>query len=124
MFGKKKKYNKMQELNYDGKKFGIVEVSGNSETSNDMIFEFKQEGNILTCEYVGGKIRKGQLLGLVSPEGRISMDYQQINTDDKLNTGVCKSRPQRLDNGKIRIHETWRWTTGDKSYGVSILEEL
>lgn len=29
-----------------------------------------------------------------------------------------------MKNGKIRLHETWEWTSGDKSAGKSILDEL
>jgi len=39
-------------------------------------------------------------------------------------TGTCFSKPEIMDNGKIRLHETWKWTSGDKSKGNSILEEI
>jgi hypothetical protein len=29
-----------------------------------------------------------------------------------------------LGNGKIRLHETWQWTSGDFSSGTSIIEEI
>ncbi len=29
-----------------------------------------------------------------------------------------------MDNGTIRLHETWQWTYGDKSKGNSILEKI
>jgi len=38
-------------------------------------------------------------------------------------TGVCTSKPEFLANGKIRLHESWKWTSGDKSEGKSINEE-
>lgn len=51
------------------------------------------------------------------------MSYHQINTDGNLMTGVCTSKPEFLANGKIRLHESWKWTSGDKSEGKSINEE-
>lgn len=39
-------------------------------------------------------------------------------------TGVCKSIPEILSNGKIRLYEKWKWTSGDKSEGKSIIEEI
>ena len=39
-------------------------------------------------------------------------------------TGICYSKPEVQSNGKIRLHETWKWTSGDKSNGESILEEI
>lgn len=39
-------------------------------------------------------------------------------------TGICNSKLEILHNGKIRLHETWQWTSGDKSKGESIIEEV
>lgn len=41
-----------------------------------------------------------------------------------LLTGVCTSTPEILESGKMRIHEEWVWTSGDRSRGRSILEEV
>jgi len=41
-----------------------------------------------------------------------------------LMTGTCHSTPELLENGKIRLIENWQWTSGDKSKGNSVLEEL
>ena len=51
------------------------------------------------------------------------MRYHQINDNDQFMTGVCLSKPEIMENGKIRLHETWEWTSGDKSKGKSIVEE-
>jgi len=51
------------------------------------------------------------------------MRYHQVNQKGELMTGMCKSMPEILENGKIRLHESWEWTSGDKSKGSSIIEE-
>jgi hypothetical protein len=51
------------------------------------------------------------------------MRYHQVNDKDELMTGICKSIPEILENGKIRLHENWEWTSDDKSKGTSIIEE-
>ena len=89
-----------------------------------MVFHYMQTGNILTCTYKGKNILKGQLMGLVAPNGSIEMTYHQANTKGEIMTGVCSSKPEHLPNGKIRLHETWQWTSGDKSKGTSTLEEI
>jgi hypothetical protein len=86
-------------------------------------FLYKQEGNILTADYSGGRIIKGQLIGIVDEMGNIEMRYQQVNDLGKFMTGLCRSSPEILKNGKIRLHENWQWTSGDLSKGQSILEE-
>lgn len=88
-----------------------------------MVFLYQQSGNVLTCTYEGKNIRQGHLIGLVDEHGGIEMSYHQINARSELMTGVCTSVPE-LINGKIRLHETWKWTSGDRSKGTSILEEI
>lgn len=39
-------------------------------------------------------------------------------------TGKCTSKPEILENGKIRLHENWEWTSNDKTKGKSIIEEI
>lgn len=51
------------------------------------------------------------------------MCYHQVNHDDILMTGKCISKPEILSNRKIRLYEKWKWTSGDKSEGESIIEE-
>lgn len=78
----------------------------------------------MTSEYSGGKIIKGHLIGIVDDNGNINMRYHQINNKGEIMTGICKSKPEILENNKIRLYESWKWTSGDKSKGQSILEEL
>jgi hypothetical protein len=111
-------------MNYNNKKFRPVSNTENGETSNETIFHYKQEGNILTSTYSGGKIIKGHLIGLVDENGNIDMRYHQVNEKGELMTGICNSTPEIMENGKIRLHEKWQWTAGDNSKGNSILEEI
>lgn len=111
-------------INYNNRKFKPVSSSDNSETTVDTIFLYQQDGTILTSSYQGGSISKGHLIGLVSQDGTINMSYHQINNNGKLMTGICTSKPEITSNGKIRLHETWQWTSGNKSKGHSILEEI
>ena len=111
-------------MNYNNRKFRPISNSENGEVSNDMIFHYQQTDNILTCTYHGENIISGHLIGLVDMNGTIEMNYHQVNLNGKLMTGICYSKPELLKNGKIRLHEKWEWTSGDKSKGNSILEEI
>lgn len=111
-------------MNYHDKKFKPIKNTENGETSAETIFHYKQIDNLLTCEYAGGKIIKGQLIGLVDVDGKIDMRYHQLNDKGQLMTGFCTSIPEILPNGKIRLHERWQWTSGDHSSGQSTLEEI
>ncbi len=111
-------------MDYNNKKFRAIQNSENGETSAETIFLYKQNGNILTSSYKGGKIIKGHLIGLVDEDGIITMAYHQINDLGAIMTGTCNSTPELLENGKIRLNEDWQWTSGDKSKGKSIIEEI
>ncbi|MEM5565989.1 n-acetylglutamate synthase [Psychroserpens sp. AS72] len=111
-------------FNYNDKKFKAVKNTANGETSEETIFHYKQTKNIVTATYSGGQIIEGHLIGLVSKHGEINMRYHQVNVNGDLMSGVCKSTPEIVSNGKIRLHEEWQWTSGDKSKGNSIIEEL
>jgi hypothetical protein len=111
-------------INYDDRRFRPVRNTANGETSSETVFHYRQEGNILTSTYSGGRIRNGHLIALVDEEGHIDMRYHQVNDKGELMTGVCRSIPEVMPNGKIRLHETWQWTSGDGSSGDSVLEEV
>ena len=111
-------------INYNDRKFSPVSNSDNGEVDNETIFHYRQEGNVLTCNYQGNLIQKGQLMGLVDTEGNIEMRYHQVNVNGELMTGICQSSPEIMNNGKVRLHEKWQWTSGDLSKGESVLEEL
>jgi hypothetical protein len=110
-------------MNYHDKKFRPISNTVNGQTSSETLFIYKQVGNIITSDYSGGKIKYGHLIGLVDQTGNIEMSYHQVNINDELMTGICISKPEILENGKIRLHENWEWTSGDKSKGTSIIEE-
>lgn len=113
-----------KNINYDKKTFRPCTNSENGETSDATTFYYRQVGNILTATYSGGKIKFGHLIGLVDEFGNIDMRYHQININNELMTGICKSKPEVLPNGKLRLHEIWQWTSGDNSKGTSIIEEI
>ncbi len=111
-------------MNYNGKKFSPVSNTDNGEVDAETIFHYQQNANILTCEYGGNAIVQGHLIGLVAEDGSIDMRYHQVNKAGVLMTGICKSIPEVLSDGRIRLHETWQWTSGDMSKGESVLEEV
>lgn len=111
-------------MNYNKKKFKAIENSPNGEVSRDLVFHYQQDGNMLTCDYSGGQIKKGHLIGLVDSNGHINMRYHQVNDRGELMTGKCQSTPETMSNGKVRLHESWQWTSGDLSKGTSVLEEV
>ena len=112
------------KIDYNNKTFRLIVNSKSGQTSTETIFNYKQEGNILTSEYSGGQIKTGHLIGIVDESGNINMRYHHVDVNDELMTGLCHSSPEILEDGKIRLHESWQWTSGDLSKGHSIIEEM
>lgn len=110
-------------FNYDKKLFKAIQNSNNGQVAEGLTFLYRQKNNIVTCEYAGGDIIQGHLIGLVDEKGIIQMRYHQVDVNGQLMTGKCTSTPNVMANGKIRLHEVWQWTSGDESKGSSILEE-
>ena len=111
-------------MNYHNKIFRPVTNTENGEVSGDTIFQYRQAGNIVTAEYAGGQIVTGHLIALVDKEGGLDMRYHLINDKGELQTGFCRSVPEHLPDGRLRLHESWQWTSGDQSRGSSVVEEL
>ena len=109
---------------YGGRLFRAATLSGRSETTADTIFKYEQVGNLIMATYSGGDIRYGQMVGKVQDDNTLDMRYQHMNRMDKIRTGICKTTPEALPGGKLRLHESWYWTCGDESAGSSILEEI
>ena len=110
--------------NYNNRIFRSVSNSSNGEVNNQTVFEYHQSGNIVTAIYSGGNIISGSLIALVDDEGKLDMRYQHVNNQQQLMTGICISTPEILPDGKIRLHEKWQWTCGDRSNGESVIEEI
>lgn len=114
----------MIEINYHNKLFRSKSNTPNGEVDGQTIFKYTQDDNLITGTYSGGQIISGQLIAIVNENGTLDMRYQHINNDQEFRTGICTSTPKVLENGKIILHEKWQWTSGDKSQGESIIEEI
>ncbi|MDP5140659.1 MAG: n-acetylglutamate synthase [Spirosomaceae bacterium] len=112
------------KINYHNRRFRPVQNAENGEASTETEFHYLQKDNVITRTYNGGDIVSGNLIALVSEDGALNMRYQQVNKQGELMTGICQSTPEILPNGKIRLHEKWQWTSGDKSSGESVVEEV
>jgi len=109
---------------YNGKEFRSVSNSQSGEVSDETTFYYQQKGAVISARYQGGAIREGNILGKVEADGTIQMSYQHWNKDNEFRAGICTSTPEKLPNGKIRLHESWEWTNGIHGSGESIIEEI
>lgn len=111
-------------ISYHNRRFRSVQNSATGEVSSETVFRYFQDGDIVWAEYSGGEIVRGHLIAKCDGEGRLDMRYQHINRQGELMTGVCRSTPEVLPDGRIRLRERWQWTSGDLSSGESTIEEV
>lgn len=112
-------------VDYDGRIFRTLRPEGSADAAEDTLFRFHQQGKIVWAEYEGGGVLRGSLIGTVSDDGSLEYGYQHINRNHELRTGLCRSAPEPIfgPGGKLRLRGEWRWTNGDLSSGVSVIEE-
>lgn len=111
-------------LNYDGRRFRPVTNTPNGQVNGETLFQYSQDGDLLTATYAGGGIRSGSMTGLVRGDGGLEFCYQHVTDGGELRSGVCRSRPVSMADGRLRLEEKWRWTLGDLSEGESAVEEV
>ncbi|UDY24670.1 hypothetical protein [Nocardioides sp. Kera G14] len=111
-------------IDYDGRVFRPVSLSPNGTVSTETVFVYRQRRRVITSAYQGGDIVAGHLIGLVDAEGNLDFRYHQLTVEGELQAGSCHSTPEVLEDGRIRLHESWQWSTGDRSTGTSTLEEV
>jgi len=111
-------------INYHNRRFKVASTAEAGEVSTDLVFHYQQENNIVTCIYKDHNVAYGHLIGKVDDEGNIDIRYHQINSQGVIKTGKCFSKPVILENGKIQLHETWEWLSGDSGGGNTIIQEL
>ena len=112
------------KINYHNRTCMPVSNSENGQVNSETRFYYQQQGDIITALYRGGEIVTGQILGKVNDEGVIEMRYQHLDIRGHFQTGNCTSTPEVLDDGRIRLFESWQWTNGDLSKGSSVIEEI
>lgn len=111
-------------VSYEGRRFRSAENSATGEVGPETVFTYRQDGDVVSATYEGGGVRSGVLIATADPEGNLDARYAHVNASGGLMTGECRTTPEALPDGRLRLHEEWRWTSGDGSSGRSVVEEI
>ncbi|WP_319381407.1 DUF6421 family protein [Thiomicrorhabdus sp.] len=115
---------RMVKIDYDGRRFHTLLNSGNGEVGEQTLFDYRQQGNLVTASYEGGEILCGHLIAKVLPDQRLDMRYHHLNRNGELKIGTCLSTPSYLEDGRLSLDEVWQWLCDDFSRGQSKIVEL
>jgi hypothetical protein len=111
-------------VQYEGRVFRSVANSDGGDVGEGTTFHYHQQADIVWATYSGGSVRFGTLLARVDEDGNLDMRYQHVSIEGEFKSGLCRSRPEQLPDGRLRLHEQWQWTGGAEGRGVSIIEEI
>ena len=111
-------------VNYESRRFAPVQNSANGDVDGATVFEYRQRGGRVWARYHGPGVVFGSLVAASDPAGALDMRYRHFTPAGELRAGICRSTPEILPDGRLRLQENWQWTVGDRSTGRSVLEEL
>ncbi len=114
----------MSDINYHNRVFKALANSDTGEVGDDTRFHYRQKGDVVWATYSGGSIKFGTLTAKCLENGELDMRYGHVNVEGQMMTGSCYSKPEVLADGRLKMHETWQWTSGDESSGTSLLIEV
>jgi hypothetical protein len=107
-------------IDYDGRRFSpVTETPGHAPVAH-----YHQTGDLVWGEFSGGDVRRGSIAGTSAPNGVLRFAYCMVLDSGKVITGLCRSVPEVLGDGRIRLTEHWERYGPDASSGISALEEL
>ncbi len=101
-----------------------MENTENGEVSGETLFHYRWRGDVIWATYEGGSVRLGTAGGKSGKDGQLHFLYQRVNVQGEFMRGRCRSIPKVLEDGRYRLNESWQRTSGDRSSGCSIVEEI
>ena len=113
----------MSSISLNDVKMNVISTAKNGVVNDKTIFQFKQDENVVTAHYAGGKIRKGFLVGVVA-ENHLSFSYCQIQTDNRLDNGISNCEISVDIDGKIMLIENFEWASRNGEVGKNIFKQL
>ncbi|HAS45336.1 MAG TPA: hypothetical protein DCS93_32935 [Microscillaceae bacterium] len=110
-------------MNLHNKKFRAV-ANHEGLSSDETIFQYYQQGKVITGRYRGGKIAEGFIVGKQTSDQAIELLFQCLTTEGELLSGASQGTLTLNQAGKIEIHFDWQWFNGDQSGGKSHYVEV
>ena len=107
-------------IDYDGRRFSPVTGKPGPTT----VAHYHQTEDLVWGEFAGGDVRRGSIAGTSAPDGVLRFAYCMVLDNGTVVTGLCRSVPEVLDDGRVRLTEYWERFGSEASSGISTLEEL
>jgi hypothetical protein len=109
-------------MNLDGVRMFVSSTDEDGVVGSETELRFVQKGSRVIAHYSGGNVARGCLVGWLSASG-LTFRYAQREASGEIHAGRSVCEVVRLDNGRIRIREHFRWSTRSGS-GINVFDEL
>jgi hypothetical protein len=107
-------------FDYDGRLFRPVDADG----AEAPVARYHQDGDVVWGEFAGGRVRRGSIAGTCGADGTLHFGYCMVLDSGEVISGCCRSVPEMLGDGRIRLTEQWERYRPHPATGVSYLEEI
>ncbi len=108
----------MNDINFNNKTFSLVVNSENGQVNSETVFEYKQNGDLVTADYHGGSIVYGKIIAKLNG-AQLDMLYQCLTTADELKAGRAIADITFTEQHKIKLRLNWEWLGDKNEKGVS-----
>ncbi len=109
-------------LSLDGLRMRVVSTAEGGEVNTETLFEFAQDGLVVSARYSGGKVQLGYLVGTIGEE-ELCFRYAQVDDSGRLDGGHSTCEIRRLADGRIQLLEHFTWDSRAGS-GTNTFEEI
>lgn len=109
-------------LSLDGVSMRVTSTSSGSVVDRSTLFSFRQSGSTVQCQYTGGAVKYGTLIGTLN-QNCLEFAYVQRDVLGRVDAGESRAEIVRLTDGRLSMHEHYRWLTRAGT-GVNVFEEL
>lgn len=105
-------------MNLNNKRFKTKE-NQKGLSSNETLFQYFQNEEMITGTYSGGKIKMGNIVGKQLSEHEIELLYQCLTVEGELLAGQSHGVVTKNEDDLLEIKFEWNWLNGDQSGGWS-----
>ena len=84
----------------------------------ETIFEYKQNGNLVTADYHGGSIVYGKIIAKLNGT-QLDMLYQCLTIENELKAGRAVADITFTEHDKLKLRLNWEWLGDKNEKGVS-----
>jgi len=111
-----------EQISLDRIRMRVVSTAEGGEVNAETLFEFTQDGSVVSARYAGGTVRLGYLVGTMSAEG-LRFRYAQVDNFGRLDGGYSICEVGRTAEGRIQLAEHFQWDSREGS-GTNLYEEI